>query len=109
MDFESFKKNFSDRLRHLRNQRKISAREMSLELGQNVNYINYIENGRHLPSMQGFFFICDYLKIQPADFFEKDSESSASETDSVAIFSSLSEKQQKSIVSMIKTFLSMSS
>ena len=66
MDFETFKKDFADRLRLLRNERKISAREMSLELGQNVNYINYIENGRHLPSMQGFFSICEYLNLQPS-------------------------------------------
>ena len=37
---------FSDRLRYLRNKKKISAREMSIALGQNVNYINLIENGK---------------------------------------------------------------
>ena len=32
-----------------------SAREMSLALGQNPSYINRIENGKALPSMQGLF------------------------------------------------------
>lgn len=67
---ESYKQEFITRLRDFRNKRKISAREMSLSLGQNVNYINLIENGKRLPSMQGFFLICEYLKISPNNFFE---------------------------------------
>ncbi|WP_243034564.1 helix-turn-helix domain-containing protein [Blautia obeum] len=51
-----------------------SAREMSLALGQNPSYINRIENGKALPSMQGFFSICDYLKITPAEFFNDEVE-----------------------------------
>ena len=102
MEFESFKKDFADRLRFLRNERKISAREMSLALGQNVNYINYIENGRHLPSMQGFFLICDYLKIQPADFFESVPESAPPENDPVSQFSALPKRQQESIITMVR-------
>ena len=51
-----------------------SAGEMSLALGQNPSYINRIENGKALPSMQGFFSICDYLKITPAEFFNDEVE-----------------------------------
>ena len=67
---ESYKQDFINRLRNFRNERDISAREMSLSLGQNVNYINLIENGKRLPSMQGFFLICEYLKIAPQEFFK---------------------------------------
>ena len=53
----------ADRIRILRNEKGISAREMSLALGQNVNYINLIENGKRSPSFELFFDICDfYLK-----------------------------------------------
>ena len=104
MDFEKFKKDFSDRIRTLRNERKISAREMSLELGQNVNYINYIENGRHLPSMQGFYMICEYFGIEPSEFFVSKSKSEK-KSDAISIFSSLSERQQRGIADMIKEFL----
>ena len=62
---------FCDRLRFLRNERKISAREMSLELGQNETYINKIETGQRSVSMEGFFKICSYLKISPAVFFDE--------------------------------------
>ncbi|MBQ9626893.1 MAG: helix-turn-helix transcriptional regulator [Treponema sp.] len=104
MEFEDFKKNFSDRLRKLRNDKKISAREMSLSLGQNVNYINYIENGRNFPSMQGFFLICDYLGISPAEFVEGASERSGGNDKNIEVFQSLTKKQQDSVIMMIKEF-----
>ena len=102
MDFETFKKDFADTLRQLRNERKISAREMSLELGQNVNYINYIETGRHLPSMQGFFLICEYFGIQPSDFLKEKNNNEPSDSDDLEFFLKLSKQQRSSIITMIK-------
>ena len=64
----------SKRVVQLRNKKNVSARDMSLSLGQNVNYINSVENKRSLPSMQGFFFICDYLGVTPKDFFDTENE-----------------------------------
>ena len=65
-------KQFSARLAQLRMEKGISARTMSIELGQNVSYINRIENGKALPSLAQFFNICDYLGISPADFFNEE-------------------------------------
>ena len=62
------------RIAQLRLQKGVSAREMSLSLGQNEAYINQIENGRVLPSMQGFFYICDYLNITPHQFFDEENK-----------------------------------
>lgn len=62
---------FSDKLRKLRNEKGISAREMSLALGQNVNYINLIENGKRKPSLDMFLYICEYLKVYPEYFLMK--------------------------------------
>lgn len=61
---------FAERISSLRNEKNISAREMSLAIGQNSSYINRIENKLAFPSMQSFFFICEYLKISPKDFFD---------------------------------------
>ncbi len=61
---------FALRLAKLRNEKGVSARDMSLSLGQNPGYINSIENGKALPSMSLFFYLCDYLGISPAEFFE---------------------------------------
>ena len=62
---------FSQRLAELRAAKNVSAREMSLALGQNASYINRIENGWALPSMQCFFYICEYLGVTPAEFFDE--------------------------------------
>lgn len=61
---------FVSRLTELRLKHGVSARDMSLSLGQNSGYINNIECGKALPSMSVFFYICDYFHITPADFFE---------------------------------------
>ena len=49
---------FAERLSFLRAQKNVSAREMSLAIGQNGSYINRIENKLAFPSMQAFFYIC---------------------------------------------------
>lgn len=61
---------FAERLIQLRTEKGVSAREMSLAIGQCDNYINAIENKKNLPSMTGFFYICEYLEISPQEFFE---------------------------------------
>lgn len=60
---------FIARLTQLRLKRGVSARDMSLSLGQNSSYINNIENGKALPSMTVFFYICEYFNISPQEFF----------------------------------------
>lgn len=63
-------KDFALRLAQLREKKGVSARDMSLSMGQNPGYINNIESGKSLPSMTGFFYICEYLGISPVDFFD---------------------------------------
>ena len=60
----------ANRIKQLRKQKNISAREMSLAIGQNVNYINRIERNYNLPSLQGLFYICEYFDISPQEFFD---------------------------------------
>lgn len=47
-------KYIADRLAQLRTQKQVSAREMSLALGQANSYINTIENYKSMPSMRAF-------------------------------------------------------
>lgn len=61
---------FAERVSALRTARNVSAREMSLAIGQNESYINRIENKQAFPSMQAFFYMCEYFQITPADFFD---------------------------------------
>lgn len=107
-------KSFSDRLRYLRNKKKLSAREMSIELGQNVNYINLIENGKRFPSLQGFFAICEYLEISAYDFFDSETFSSnhiensktieTERKELISFLETLSAEQITSIINTINTF-----
>ena len=54
---------FYERLIKLRNEKGVSARDMSLTIGQSSGYINGLENRNGFPSMQVFFYICEYLGV----------------------------------------------
>lgn len=69
----NYEEAFALRLSRLRTQKGVSARDMSLSIGQNPGYINVIENGRALPSLTVFFYICEFLNITPSEFFDLDS------------------------------------
>ena len=60
----------SKRITELRIKKGIAEHRMSLELGQNKNYINTIETGNNFPNMNNFFSICEYLHITPQRFFQ---------------------------------------
>lgn len=77
---------FPERLAQLRMEKNVSARDMSLSLGQSESYINKIENRRTMPSMAGFFYICEYLGITPHEFFDTET---ASPTNSSELFRKL--------------------
>lgn len=70
MDYEKF---FAERLARLRMKAGVSARDMSISMGQSSGYINKIENRQNFPSMTGFFAICEYLDITPTEFFDLES------------------------------------
>ncbi len=55
----------------IRNSHNISARKLSLELGQSSEYINQIENGKNLPSIEGLLNFCEYFHISVSEFFEE--------------------------------------
>ena len=69
--YSLYEKFTQDRIARLRMQRNVSARDMSLSLGQNSGYINQIENRKALPSLQGLFYICEYFGITPEQFFDE--------------------------------------
>lgn len=67
-------KDFSIRLSIIREQKNISARNLSLQLNKNPGYINKLEAKQVFPSMEMFFQICRLLEITPTDFFNTDIE-----------------------------------
>ncbi len=60
-----------NRLSRLREEKQVSERKMSLDLGHSTSYIRSITSGRSLPSMGEFLYICEYLNITPMEFFNE--------------------------------------
>lgn len=90
------------RIAKLRTDKNISARELSLQLGQSTGYINTIENGKSLPSMSMFLYICDYFKITPRDFFDEDTEYPKLISEIVKESKKLDKQSLESILTIIK-------
>lgn len=93
---------FANRLAELRIQKGISARDMSLSLGQSPGYINNIENGVNYPSMASFFYICDYLGVTPKDFFDTDQQYPTKIQELLNLTSTLSGEQIDLLITLAK-------
>ena len=93
---------FPSRITELRTQKGISARDMSLSLGQSESYINKIENKRTLPSMAGFIYICEYLGITPQDFFNVDSPAPQKSKEVLFELSKLTASQADHVMMIIR-------
>ncbi len=96
------KRAFSERLAALRIQRGISARDMSLSLGQSAGYINNIENGVNYPSMTMFFLICDFLNVAERDFFDVDLANPSKARELYDVCRDLSDDQLRNLIALAK-------
>lgn len=94
---------FSKRLAELRQEKGVSARDMSLSLGQSESYINKIENNYAMPSMQGFFYICEYLGVSPSEFFNEEEKYPIVMKELVSNAKGLNEKQLRLLSDFIKS------
>ena len=97
-----YENEFQTRLAQLREKKGVSARDMSLSIGQNPGYINNIETGKALPSMSGFFYICEYLQLYPKDFFDTDAKNPEKLNELIKDLKRLDDKQLDSIASIVQ-------
>lgn len=93
---------FSLRLAKLRTAKGVSARDMSMTIGQNPGYINNIERGKSMPSLAEIFYICEYLEIEPKDFFDTEAKAPSKATELYDIARRLSEEQVNSLLALAK-------
>ena len=93
---------FYGRLTELRIQKGVSARDMSLSLGQSESYINKIENQRTLPSFTGFIYICEYFGITPQEFFNEQSSSPQKTKELLKELEKLTPEQAEHILQVVK-------
>lgn len=97
-----YENEFQTRLAQLRENKGVSARDMSLSIGQNPGYINNIETGKALPSMSGFFYICEYLQLSPKDFFDINAKNPEKLNELIKDLKKLDDKQLDSIASIVQ-------
>ena len=95
-------KDFALRLATLRTKKNVSAREMSLAIGQNQGYINHIETGQGTPSLSGIFYICEYLGITPSEFFDVDNNNPAKLTKINEYLKKLDDEQLDMVENLVK-------
>lgn len=95
---------FANRLTQLRTAKNVSAREMSLALGQNPGYINSIETGKSMPSMLNFLYICEYFQLEPKDFFDIRSDDPLQFQQLVEKLRRLNTAQLDAISSLVDTY-----
>ncbi len=93
---------FHQRLTRLRMEKGVSARDMSLSLGQSAGYINALENNRGYPSMQTFFYICEYFDITPMEFFDEDNGYPLQNRELIKDLSALNSEQLQHLTAIIK-------
>lgn len=93
---------FAERLSQLRLAKGVSARDMSLSIGQSAGYINNIENKNNLPSMSAFFYICEYLEISPQDFFDFDSKNPEKLNEIMGYLKQIDDDQLGNIIGIVK-------
>ena len=102
MDLEGIEEKFANRLAQLRIAKGVSAREMSLSIGQSETYINVIENKKNFPSMMCFFYICEYLKISPREFFDFDNKDPEKLNEIIECLKKVDVKQLDNLLGIIK-------
>lgn len=93
---------FPKRVAELRTQKGVSARDMSLSLGQSESYVNKIENKRTMPSMAGFLYICEYFEITPQEFFNVNTLSPQKAREILQEIEKLSPTQAEHILQVIR-------
>ncbi len=98
-------KDFSLRLAQLREKKGVSARDMSLSIGQNPGYINNIESGKSMPSLSGIFYICEYLGITPSDFFDMSNENPNKVQEMIQDIKQLNDRQLAAVSAIIKEII----
>ena len=93
---------FYDRLIKLKIEKGVSAREMSLAIGQIPGYINGIENRNGFPSMQVFFYICECLGVTPSEFFDDSNSHPLEYREFIENMDTLDEEKRRNVLAIVK-------
>ena len=92
----------AERLTKLRIEKGVSEYKMSLDMGRNSGYINAIANGKSLPSMGEFLYMCDYLGVTPSEFFDEKFEGELKYKEVDRIIRGLSDEDFELLAAFVK-------
>lgn len=93
---------FIKQLEKFRQQKDVSMREMSLSMGQSPGYIAKLLSGHNSPKMITFYWICDYFKITPSEFFDEHTENPVLLKPLIGDLQKLNEEQLLHLTAIIK-------
>ena len=91
-----------DRISKLREQKQVSERKMSLDLGHSTSYIRSITSGRSLPSMSELLYICEYLGVTPMEFFNEDKATTLMQQKAIDYIYSMSDEDVSLMIGFIE-------
>jgi transcriptional regulator with XRE-family HTH domain len=97
--------NLAIRIAKLRIEKGISAQKMSVAIGRSRGYIAQLERKHNLPSMNEFFYLCDFLGITPREFFDEEIESPAIYLELMNNIKKLDTEQLTNINGIVKALL----
>lgn len=92
------------RITDLRIKCGVSEYKMSIDLGHSRSYIQSITSGRSLPSIMEFLYICDYLNVTPAAFFDDDTKEPILVQKALSGMRELSDKDLLALIGLIDRF-----
>lgn len=67
----TFRKRFGQRVKHLRQQRKLTQIELADALGFSRSYLAEVETGKRNPSLDNVKAIADGLRVSMSKLFDK--------------------------------------
>ena len=91
-----------NRVGYFRNKANLSAREMSLKLGYNPQFIKTIESGRIELKVKTLLDFCDIVDITPQEFFYLGKTYNKEDKNLIEMYSNLSTESKQIILDLIK-------
>jgi transcriptional regulator with XRE-family HTH domain len=94
------------RVSSVRSSKTIAASKLSVALGKCSQYLNQIENGHKLPSLEGLYLFCRSMRISMADFFDKSQTYPKQYKDLILLLNKLNADELGEITAVVKRYAS---
>ena len=93
--------NVGERITYFRQKKHITVNKLANMAGISQSYLRDLELGKKQPTVEYLSYICDALNISLVAFFADDED----EDTFTSLFNRLSDKQQKSLLSLLEAIV----